>query len=266
MSGLLLDIILQPRVAQYVECLTVDTWFRSWDDRPSSLHTQYPEKKMVKLVEAVENFVPSHLVATWVTAIESGDEDPIIALLLSQLPELIILEIMDIGVTCQKLFQTLTRLLEKPDLRLLANLTNLTIGWEKSQPDDCHHDWHAINTFAVLPSLQSITAWKIIIGDNDDDSGYLLQPRSSNVSFLAFESCSISAQRLYEYSQGFRALKRFSYQTIDGAGTPLDTFWIRVALLLYAKASLEYLNLLTLDGGEKQHMGSLHDFENLTEV
>lgn len=266
MSNLLHDIVLQPRAALYVEGLKIGTWFGCWHDGPESVHARYPEGKMVRLKEAVANFVPSDQVSTWVTAIESGDEDPLLALLLMLLPNVAALEIMAIGATCQKSFQTLTHLLGAPGVPLLANLTNLTIGWEVPEIDDCHHDWQAINTFARLPSLQSIIAWYVYIDDEDDDSGYLLQPRSSNVSSLTFCYCSIGAQRLYEHLKGFRALKRFSYKNADFIGNLFDTFGLRDALLSHAKASLECFNLTPLNAGENQYLGSLRDFENLTEV
>lgn len=265
-SNLLHDIVRQPRAALYVEFLTIGNCFSCWDDGPKSVHARYPEQKMVTLKEAVANLVPSDQVSAWVTAIESGDEDPLLALLLMQLPNVAALEILAIGATCQKFFQTLTHILEAPGVPLLANLTNLTIARGQSQPDDCHHDWQAINTFARLPSLQSIIAEYVYIDDEDDDSDYLLQPRSSNVSSLTFSGCSIGAQRLYEYLQGFRALKRFSYRSTYLDGGPVDTFWMRVALLSQARASLECLSLVPLDAGENQYMGSLRDFENLTEV
>lgn len=266
LKDLLYDIVIQPTVALYVECVTIDTWYDCWDDGPAPRHIRYPHEEMVTLKETVADLVSSDQVPAWITAIESGDEDPILALLLLQLPKVAAFNIMIMGPTCQRLFQTLERILEAPGASLLPNLTNVDINWEESNPDHLHRDWEAINTFAKLPSLRTLRSWNIYIDDNDDDSRYILPPRSSNVSSLIFTDCVIGVQRLSKLLEGFKALKRLTYDGYFPDRDPFETFGIRAALEAHTKASLEYLELLQWDATHTLSMGSLQEFENLTEV
>ena len=266
LKDLLYDILIQPTVALYVECITIDTWYDCWDQGPSPRHIPYPHEEMVRLEEAVAELVPSDQVSAWISAIKSGDEDPILALLLLQLPKITEFNMMIMGPTYQRLFQTLTRILAAPGLSLLPNLTSVDINWEESKPDPLHRDWQAINTFAKLPSLRNLTAWNVYIENNDDDSHYLLQPRTSNVSSLMLTECFIGIRRLSRLLQGFRALKRVTYDGYDFNQVPFDLFRVRAALRAHTKASLEYLKILQFDPTAKRYMGSLRDFKNLIEI
>lgn len=266
LKDLLYDIVVQPNIALYVESITIDTWYDCWDEGPSPRHIPYPHEELVRLEEAVAEFVPSDQVPAWITAIKSGDEDPILALLLLQLPKVAAINLMIMGPTYQRLFQTLTRILEAPGLSLLSNLTNVDINWEESKPDPLHRDWQAINTFAKLPSLRTITAWQVYIRNIENDCRYLLQPRTSNVSSLILTDCFIGVRRLSKLLQGFKALKRLTYDGYDFDQQPFDTFRICAALRAHTKTSLEYLKILQFDATDKRYMGSLRDFENLVEI
>lgn len=221
---------------------------------------------MESLREAVVGFVPSDQVPSWVWAIERGDEDPLLALLLLRLSNVALLRLRCYLMPFQLLFETMMRILETPRGPHLSNLTTLEIDSAESEFSNCFQDWHAINVFAGLPSLRSIIAWNVWITDDEDYSEYLLPPRSSNVSSLTFEHSSIGPQRLCELLKGFKALKRFTYVNTYRAQHQFETFWICAALLAHAKASLEYLNLLQTIGSGKRYMGSLRDFENLKEI
>ena len=268
LSDFLHDVVLQPTVALYVERLTIGTWSNGWHDGSEASHTTYPQEKMVTLEEAVAASVPSDQVLTWVTALKSGDEDPVLALLLLRLPNVAALSFRRAGLTFQYLVQTLIRLLETPGTLILSSLTTLEIHRESRLREN--QTWQAINILARLPSLRSITGWNIkdqYLND-DDDSEYLLPPRSSNVSSLTILRTCIGAQQLHRFLQGFKALKRLTHNGLHVyTQDAYETFRIRAALLPHAKASLEYLNLSIFEEGhEKSYMGSLRDFENLTEV
>ncbi len=252
LSNLLHNVVLQPTIAFYVKYLDLGTWSDRWDDGPEAWYTQYPQEKMVALEKAVAASVPSDQIPTWVTALRSGDEDPALALLLLRLPNLATLSFRRVGITFQCLFQTLTCILDTPGTTFLSSLTTLEVNRQGSK------SWQAINILARVPSLRSITGWMIQDMNNDDDSEYLLPPRSSNVSSLTLLQSGIGAQQLYRFLQGFKALNRLSYSGV---------YEIRAALLTHANASLEYLYLsISEDAREKCYIGSLRDFENLTEL
>ncbi len=264
LSDLLHDVVLQPTIAFYMKYLDIGTWSHCWEEGSEASHTPYPQEKMVALEEAVAASVPSDQVLTWITALRSGDEDPVLALLLLRLPNVADLKLMRVGLTFKCLFQTLTCILDTPGTSFLSSLTTLEINWEEPRRSGWNQTWQAINAFARLPSLRMLEAYNICV---EDDSVYLLRPRSSNVSTLVLVGSFISSQRLYKFLQGFRALKEFSYHGIHEAQDAFETFLIRAALLTHAKASLEYLNLSIIeDAGEKCYMGSLRDFANLKEV
>lgn len=262
LSDLVHDIALEPDIALHIECLTLQY---DWYNDPDSSLKHLTREKMMSLGGVVARSMPPDHSSAWVTAIESGDEDPILAILLLQLRNVATLKLSYVMVTYQLVFQTLTRILETPGVPHLSNLTTLEVYPQGSDPDRSPN-WHAINIFAKLPSLQSVIAWNLWIEDHDDDRDYLLHPRSSNVSSLMFTQISISAQRLYEFLRGFRELKKFSYRDTYRDEHLFETFWIRAALLTYARASLEYLSLTRIYTNEKSYMGSLRDFENLKKI
>lgn len=261
LSDLMHDIDVQPEVGRHVEYLTLQSDLNN-DPVISFL---YPCEKMMSLRRVVAHHVPADQNSAWVRAIESGGEDPVLALLLLQLSNVTLLELNYVMATYRHVFQTLIRILETPGVPYLSNLTTLEINRQDSDVDNNEH-WHAINIFAKLPSLRSITARNFCIKDDENDSDYLLHPRTSNVSSLRFRFISISAQRLYEFLRGFKNLKHFSYKNTHEAQHSLETFWMRAALETYARASLEYLSLRREWADEKRYMGSLRDFENLKRV
>ena len=264
-SNLAYDIVLRPTVALYVECLSIDTWFTCWqDDAAESSYMVYPQEKMTSLKEAVVDFVPADRVPAWDTAIESGDEESLLALLLLQLSNVAVLRLRYFMVPCPFLFETVIRVLETQGAPYLCNLTTLDINLPESEPGYWFQDWQAINAFAGLPSLRSIKAWNIWVDEEYD--GYVLRPRSSNVSSLTFKRSSIGAQQLQELLQGFKALKTISYAETYHPQHQFEISQICAALLTHAKASLEYLNLRSTYAEETSYMGSLRDFENLKEI
>ena len=136
-SNLLYDIISQPSAALYVECLTIKTWYDCWDDdKPEPSHTGYPQEKMMSLKKAVADCVPSsYEVSRMTAAIERGSEDPLIAILLLQVPNVTTLKIKGFGDSSQYLFYTLPRMLEMPGAPHLSNLITLEINGHNSEPD-----------------------------------------------------------------------------------------------------------------------------------
>lgn len=163
-SRLLHDIILQPSVALYVKCLTVETGCDVWDqDEPKPSHTGYLQQKMVSLKKAVAGSLSTHEVSEWATAIGRGEEGPLLALLLLQLSNVATIKLRGSGDTCERLFQTLKRIPETSGAPRLSRLTTLEINSRNSGPDLWCDDWRAINVFAALPSLRSVVAWNLSI-------------------------------------------------------------------------------------------------------
>ena len=257
LACLLSDIILQPTAALYVECLKIKTTYSRWRVlglRP--IHAMYPEETMVRLTQEIADTVPSDQVSRWTTALESGDEDPVLALLLLRLPGITTLD-LKIGITLQCLIQTTVLRLEAPRVPVLSALTTLYLDWEY----DVVSEWQDINYFAFLPSLRSLTIQNFFPDYGVGDNACNLHPRSSNVTSISIKESDVPEQSQYHFLQGFKALQRFSYETSHVLPVPV---WTHSALLAHCKASLEYLGLSMLS--ENRYMGSLRGFENLKEV
>ena len=261
MAYLLSDIILHPTAALYVECLDTNRCWDGWYEGHG--HKGYPQKMMSRLTQAVADTVPSDQVSTWTEALESGDEDPVLALLLLRLPGINTLKI-NLEYTSQCLFQTLRCGMEGPGFSFLSALTTLYIRWADYVDPECQ----AISYFATLPSLRSMEIQDLYLEEGVGHRECLLQPRSSNVTSIIIRHCSIRKLTLHHFLQGFKALRRFSCGNSRIEDHPnasgFDPVWVRAVLLAYCKASLEYLTLLENRGND--YMGSLREFENLKEV
>ncbi|KAM0798412.1 hypothetical protein BDR22DRAFT_860065 [Usnea florida] len=260
MAYLLSDIILHPTAALYVECLDTslrwDGWFEPLGHKGRSYHPRYPQKMMSRLTQAVADTIPSAQVSTWTAALERGDEDPVLALLLLRLPGISTLKV-SFGRTSQCLFQTLRRRMEGPGLSSLSALTTLYIDLDHHHLDP---ECEAISYFATLPSLRSMEIQGLDVEQGVGDCAYRLQPQSSNITSIIIRHCSIRKEALYHFFQGFKALRRFS---CDQNFILVHPGSFHAPLLAHCKDSLEYLSLST---DWDQYMGSLRDFENLKEV
>ena len=62
----------------------------------------------------------------------------------------------------------------------------------------------------------------------------------SNISELTIIGNGPSSKNLFEILGGLKALKRFAYLE-PAASQDFDPFWIRAALIAYARHSLEHL-------------------------
>ena len=265
MAYLLFDIILQPTAALYVECLDISIRSRRLKRialRIEPFHPNYPQKMMARFTQAIADTVPSDQVSRWTTALESGHDDPVLALLLLRLPGITTLDLKIASTTLQCLFQTMVLRLGAPGSSFLPALTTLCLDWKRYSVDP---EWQAINYFAMLPSLRSMTIQNLLHDQDVDDSAYLLQPRSSNVTSISIKNGDIPEHPQYQFLQSFKALQRFSY---ENSHVLQDPVWTHSALLAHCKASLEYLRLSI--SSENPHMGSymgsLRDFENLKEL
>lgn len=272
LADLLSDIILRPTAALYVEYLDIQTlWNRRYEllDHPGRLyHPKYPQETMSRFTQVVADSIPSDQVSRWTAALESGDEDPVLALLLLRLPAITTLT-LTIGFTLQCLFQTMELRLAAPEFPFLPALTTLNLDGKINYSENQEwQTWQAISYFAMLPSLRSMTIQNFSAGwagQGVGDSAYLLQPQSSNVTSISIKHCRIPEQPQYQFLQCFKALRRLSY---EGSGIRQKPVWTHSALSAHCKASLEYLDLSIswTNHHVRCYMGSLVEFQNLKEL
>ena len=107
-----------------------------------------------------------------------------------------------------------------------------------------------LNLLGLLSSLPTVTSVHGLgITANDDDGGDGVQPPLNlNVRDLVFTECSINPKRLFEFLNGFQALRSFTYNYDHGSEEPrrdFDFAWVRSGLYVYTKSTLESLTLLS---------------------
>lgn len=102
---------------------------------------------------------------------ESGDEDPIVALLLLLLTHVKSLEIFRMGSTSSKFFRMLSVLASTPGLDGLSKLTKVTIGGEPGKKP-----LSMLNRFACLPSVRRIDVTGLTRFDHQNERWCTLSP------------------------------------------------------------------------------------------
>ena len=268
------DVLLYPYIAFYVKNIRICDWHTCWEDpiEDSALfpelddvgnytsHVPYPEQEMTLFKESIrkaENLFPRKE-DVWIRLLENGHEDPILALLLSLLPNLCTLSLEDYPVRT-RLFTAIHRIAETTPSTCFSKLKNVELS--HSVPNPSNH----IKPFLLLPSVEKISCYNL------DD--YLrtfgvpnsrVASQSSNLTELIFDSCRGMADYLSVLLKEIKELKKFSYVA---AGDTVDAPWIRSNLLDHCRQSLEYLKMDSESDLEYSaylgRLGSLRSFENL---
>lgn len=119
--------------------------------------------------------------------------------------------------------------------------------------------------FATLPSVRRISGLKLYNAANHRRVKYDLQPRSSNVESLTYDSRNesnvVDTVTFFELIKGFKGLKHFSYDS----DSDHKMFAIRNALVANARYSLETLILRPLIPIRKS-IGSFRGFKALKKL
>lgn len=87
LSNLLIDILANGRRARYIKELRLDGWFLHWV-YVRQKHIPYAEEHFVLFKQALSIYVLPTQLEKWVEELESGNEGPIVSLLLILLPDL----------------------------------------------------------------------------------------------------------------------------------------------------------------------------------
>ena len=271
-ANLLNTVIANPRIGSYVRMIELSSLMQSqagWDQTnvyteeeldlftAAALDSECLEKPSDEEVEEKE---------FWSEAIEDGNEEILLAILLPLLPNLSTLTV-EAGVYEQHAWYD--SVIEKaasatkPTLCKLANI-NLKpfhgTGYNLTQ----------IQKFSALPSVRVLTAPKAF-----GVVGSLLQlcpDTNSNVTQLELWENCIHSIPLYEFLRGFPRLQSFTYSSEsydyekNHYTVSHDAFWVRCSLLAHCKATLQDLTLLIPDRTHVSLIGSLRSFETLKEV
>ncbi|CAD6590189.1 MAG: hypothetical protein ASARMPRED_004607 [Alectoria sarmentosa] len=267
----LIQILAKPHIAHYVRRLSLYYWCSKWGDmgdlygfQASTQSQMYPfESKDLQLLRAaVENskIVRADEVDEWLQAIQNGNEDPVLALLLVHLPNLERFRPFSIGMPIEQTSRTIQQIKHAPAGTYLSHLKNVSInfdrGWEKADMK------MFFKSLMSLPSLTSCYVQGLTIDDKERNLEWHLRPHESNIAKLAFILCTIGEKELSEVLESTKHLEAFSYRSL----APPDLSWRgSVGVLHHARHSLEKLTLLP-HGDFYTERCSLREFEVLREI
>ncbi|CAF9936664.1 hypothetical protein IMSHALPRED_010845 [Imshaugia aleurites] len=254
---LLKEVLLTPHIASYVKAVYVDDWRDCWEDWPLE---SYPERDMDLFREGIRKaeFLLPGDVDDWISILESGNEEPILGLLLSLLPKLCTLRFGNSPVG-HLILETIRLIAETTNSKSLSELRSIHMSYDVYDRDT---SLSFIKPFALLPSMEKISCRNFHhpIGACEVPD-FTIAPRSSNVTELVIDSLVGLAR--YEYDsmlfKGIKGLKRFTHVSNYETHHP---FSLRSALLSHCGHSLEYLKMRCVQG-IPEYMGSLASFEKL---
>ena len=265
---ILKEVLLNPRAARYPSLLKIDPWMDQWDSEVGYPRGMVPESDL-KLFRQVarDNLVISEeeFEEYWLAAIDYGDEEALIALLLLLLPNLREIQICSENEMTY-LIEVALRAIVYEECPSLTKLHTVDLR-SAATADSDFLDFNLVRLFAGLPSVTCINSH--VLGTVTDDTIYAsyCDIGQTNVTNLSFERCCINERALFEFISFTWSLEHFFYTPKESTGDPpnFDPFWIRTALLANARTTLRTLTIL-VGGQELVFMGSLEDFTCLESV
>ena len=242
----LLELFLvEPRDADYVSEMIVQGWSPFWqensEDEQEAHHCQYSESRLRAFAEAVGNTKSIHCEEKedWISKIKVGNENPIIALLLTRLHCLNSIRI-DLDVSPESfIFKIVKGFVEAPGSLSLSQLREAEINGGL----DVHHYWRLARAFVALPSVVSLTACCLVEeSPGSAEPSFDVAPQSSAVQDLNIDRCRVSENAILDLVRSTRSLRSFEYCRCRASTYP-SFAWICGALFQHTSTSLERLSL-----------------------
>lgn len=230
-SELLELILVQPRHADYVSRMVIAGWY----------HCQYSESMLSAFAAAVKStkLIPCEEKEDWISKIKRGNENPVIALLLTRLHCLSSISI-DLNLLPDDfILKTVKRIVKAPGLVSLAQLRKVEINGGVCT----HRKWRLATAFAALPSVVSLTACCLAEESRGSaEPSFDVAPLSSAVQDLNIDRCRVSEDAVLNIIASTRSLRSFRYCRPRASTHPFLA-WICGALVQHASTSLENLTL-----------------------
>ena len=267
LSHILKEILVDPEGACYPLALKIQSPKVCWDGPQDDLtepYTKSPEFDLNLFENAVKesDLIDQSGTDEWVSEIRSGNEEPLIALLLTLLPNIISLWLEDMFSNVH-IYQVLNSIASRvpsntlPLQRLCSVDIKATENFEDAEPT--HLD--GMSCFAKLPCIHTIRGSYIACDEDDLLSLQTPLPFSSTLKTLVLTDCEIHAKGLSDFILGIDGLESFTYISND-TDDSFDPFWIRSVLLAHHRFSLKSITLLSC-GQRKSFMGRVDLFLQL---
>lgn len=193
-TKLLIDLLKDPEIALYVKKLTIAGWHPVFDSPdPVNNHQQHPrcdEKTLQNIKKAASDFGVGYATEEWHKIIHTGNEDPIVALLLLRLSHLETLILESFGDSSQFVNAVLGECARparsEETQSYVSRLSHVQVQCEETlYPKGIKN----LIRFSRLNSVKSIHSWHLL---TTDAMSCHMKPRSSQVSTLQFHHCTIS--------------------------------------------------------------------------
>lgn len=234
--------------------LKIGEWEPEWKDENGYSRDIVSESDLTLFKQAARNTIDSskeELEGEWLAAIDRGDEEPLIALLLMLLPNLRHINFSPVDETCLCITDALRMIKYDKDSSSLRKLRSVNLELAKPDHEDVL-DVELVIIFAGLPSVTSIYSHGV--GTCPEGLLCYYNIGLTQVTDLTFVDCSVHPKDMFEFLYATRNLQQFSYSHKGSAGNPthFDPFWISAALLASAQDSL--LSLTVLAGGQETYL------------
>ena len=155
---ILKEVLLNPQAARYPSLLKIDEWEPEWKDEKRYSRDIVSEADLKLFKQAARNAIDSARVVLeeeWLAAIDRGDEEPLIALLLMLLPNLRHIDFSPVDETCLCITDALRMIEYDKDSSSLRKLRSVSLELAKPNHEDVL-DVKLVIFFAGLPSVTSI--------------------------------------------------------------------------------------------------------------
>ena len=246
-ARLIKNVLDNPPIALYVQHYTIDGcrdgWGTSRDkEGNASKHFQYSASDTAQLERAVRDceYIPDNERDSWITKLNDGMEDVLIALAITMFPNLTSISISrEFGLAPR--LEVIFRGIVDANSPARVPLTKLTCVnlWS---PENRHQiDLRVAEVFSQLPSVKIINTDHVFAAPWDyiDD---VVPIRRSEVTDLKMSYADISPHRLMLLLENVEHLQSFSYWPKDDCGKcRFDPFLVVTSLLACAHHSLREL-------------------------
>ncbi|KAL8791736.1 MAG: hypothetical protein Q9195_005674 [Heterodermia aff. obscurata] len=267
----LLELSQEPILGEYVKEVRIDSYSSSWGSR-SSKRRFWTQNYAEAIATAMYHcrYLECHdrigsKAKRYIESIEKGNEDLLIGLLLSLLPEIRTLRLRCTDVLLKYCNRIIKRIASDPTATALSRLTTIIIEFNHGFLTE-RRPMDVLGVLAALPSLR--TLWARNIGHVTTPTSRADLVPTTNVTELVLNRISINSASLDMFLDIFRYLEKFTYETWGPLSPRASLFSpsdIITFLMRNTKNSLTYLKLYSRCSGGRW-MGSLANFSKLSHI
>lgn len=245
--------LVVPNLADYVKKMVITPWKVCWNEKdilygwiqpvPFDTHRPYSDSVMRAFEEAINNSnsIPIGEKEHWISTIKSGNQNPVVALLLPRLYYLTYLELILGDRDDLFVLKTLKGIVEDSSSSSLSQLREVKVLGRASLT----HRLELATACVALPSIVSVRARWLVEGPLDSaETTYQMVPRSSCVRDIEINDCCLSRDTWLNLIRAVKSksLRSFKYSYSAGGDHPAYD-WIYAALFRFSSKSLEELSL-----------------------